>query len=1813
MGCGSSKKPGDTPAEPTIPRIPYKKSEPKRNLDSVYEPENVTAKQRDLREDLRQILAGDTTRKCPSNAKIVRIFTSSTFTDTQHERNALMERVYPKLKKFCQEKGYEFQVVDMRWGVRDEATDDHTITELCLREVEACQNVSTGPFFVTFLSHKYGYRPLPRKISDFEMELLSLKLDKDSKSLVERWYKNDENEVPSMYILQPVSTNIPGYKSEEREIKKAAASEWWNTMSKLRKVIVAAAEKTLEKPALQKYKYSVTEQEIAGGILHSGDHSANTFWFHRLLEGMEGGGPCAMKELFAEEGDDDAGSLLQSLIQKVNSSVPNGNIKKYIVKWTDKGIDPDEVPEHRKYIDSLCEDFEENMRERILAGMTDREDSNISDPLFEEVIQHVAFSQKKCEVFHGREETLELIENYVRDFATSPLVVHGPSGSGKTSVVAMAAKLARDWLSCSDAVVILRFLGTTPNSSNIRKVLYSVVQQINKVYEDDTKIPEDMKLLIRSFRESLLKATAERPLVILPDSLDQLDPDDGARQLSWLPTALPNHVKLILSTLPEAEYEYFPRLQSILQDDSNFVAVPKLAQKDVQEILDQWLSDENRRLSASQMDTVVSACRQCPLPLFLKISFDEACRWHSYSKPEETQLKVTVRDAIVELFERVERNHGQILVSRALGYLTTGKNGLTENELEDILSLDDDVLNDVYQYWTPPIRRLPPLLWVRIRAELSPYLVDRGADGVRVINWYHRQFIETAEDRYFGDFKTKIHLHSMLAEYFAGKWANGVKKPYTNKNGDKGESDRLVAAQPLVFEENSYNLRKLNELPHHLIESGQLQTLKDTALCNLEWLCIKMKGTSLRNVLEDFTAACTRYRKDKQITLLFQLIRLSQDALEHDPAQLAPQLLARISKPQGMETLLEQAKNPPMPCLLPSFAFMTPPGGQLLNTLSGHSETINSIDVTEDGSLIISGDDNNTFKLWDVETGFLIKSIESEDEVKKVAFCNEDKLFAVAYDSVIKIHRTDTIAEVRTLTPRGEKSDSSGGVPFALAGEKKEKMAVPCHLKVLVYDVVTGCQIGKIVDVKLLREYFQDVYVDAKGDIIAYFNENLEKQWNKMAVINLAAGDKKSKIVEVYPDVTYDEDGDEDRTQIGALCVTGDKMVIASNYMDNDLKIYAATSLELVQILKGNTNDLSQYFQLTPDDRYLLFPNSRNVCVWNLQTGDRSYFAEHPNSLERAVSVDGNIIITAASDNLIRIWNISRPDSSKDLTRRDWEFHKGAHEARKPKPTAIKKKKDGNKGTEEDEEDEDDAEEVIDLVNIPGQRRHLILHSKHVSIYSATIWDCVSMKPLVRLSESTHGGKRKFNWTLIDDHLALSRVNRKLKLVDFTTGEILRVFTGKLSYDATYVVNGKTEVVAGTRHNRNLKIYDIKTGNVVHILRHSDKKTKESTQIEDYKAKSDGNGRFVVSKLDEEDLSLYLWDIPLRKLSRVLHLPVRPGTVDEEEKPTLDLFESDLSTDERFLCCSVSYQDDERRPSPGVWDLNTGQYLYTLAHESTGTLNKMVAVGADKLAVSYYDHSMAIWLWSLSTGEPLVKLPGHRRLEVDRLLVSDDERRLLSYTKSSEEREFILWDLENAERLAGFTLDETNEIQLAFGGDVIVVASNSIGSLVTFTLNGPGIEKVQTPTDGEQIYRDMADVILFDQSGANDEEEDPDDMDSDEDSADDDEDDDDGDAAEEIDSTDDDTDVGDLDNDLDEAKITGTLDPKESKQSNNDDDDDDDDDDGIDEGDNDDENNNDRDDEDSSSWNFSSSDTDDDFDLGENINKKKKRKQGKGR
>lgn len=396
---------------------------------------------------------------------------------------------------------------------------------------------------------------------------------------------------------------------------------------------------------------------------------------------------------------------------------------------------------------------------------------------------------------------------------------------------------------------------------------------------------------------------------MLFDALDQLSSFHRAHNLSWLPKVLPPNVHLILSTLPD-KHELLDTLHLYIPKKENFVEVLPLGSQLSINLLKDWLFRASRELTSEQFMVVEEALSRCTLPLYTSLVFEEVCRWCSYFKGDEIALEPTVHAIINQLFDRVEKYHGYIFVSHTLAYLTASKNGLSDVEIEDILSLDEEVLNDVFQHWLPPIRRIPPLLIPRLQDELSRYILEREANGTIVFYWYHGQFIEVASQRYLSKDADRHFVHATLAHYFMGTWGGGKKKPYkysqkllqnSSMKSHEAEADRMVPKQPLDFGPDpnhpgklNYNLRKLSELPYHLIASRLTVDLKSQVLFNYEWLHAKLAAMSLHEVLSDFQQAVESGVNDCDIQLLASALRVGGTHLNQNPDMLAFDLLGRL-------------------------------------------------------------------------------------------------------------------------------------------------------------------------------------------------------------------------------------------------------------------------------------------------------------------------------------------------------------------------------------------------------------------------------------------------------------------------------------------------------------------------------------------------------------------------------------------------------------------------------------------------------------------------------------------------------------------------------------------------------------------------------------------------------------------------------------------------------------------------------------------------------------------------------------------------------
>lgn len=792
-----------------------------------------------------------------------------------------------------------------------------------------CVKDSVGPAFLCLIGHKYGYRPLPAQIEQSEFETLLNHLQKtgNETTMMKDYYALDNNAVPPEYVLKP----IPDY-----------SKTWWDGVEVIQNQMRAASVNCFgeQSQKCEKYHISVTETEIHTGVFNNPNFENQAWFFRRDLSRVSSDFHKSRKliDLIGTNVDEYA---QEKLTQLRDSKIPN-KIAKYM---SYSEAVPDKITD---YVKELCDHVCKAMTERIFENYENRlhvED----DRVFQEAVQHRNHANEKASLFVGRENEIKTIMGHIRSTTAKPLVIHGQSGCGKTALMAVAAKKAKDV--CTHSVVVLRFLGTTGQTASARLLLLNVCSQISRAYNKDLSvIPTSYKELVKYFRNCLAFATTDKPLIVFLDSLDQLNNEDFGQNLAWLslPEDLPQNVKLILSSLPT-------RCLDILRahlKSSEFIEVKPLSLTEGPKILEKMLEAKHRRVTESQKALIMEAFKKCPLPLFLRLVVDIVERWRSYDTVDSSALASDMQGLITMLFDRLESRYGEMFVQHALGYITAAKNGLSLAELEDVLSCDDDVLDSVFLWWIPPIRRVPPLLWARVRNELGIYLTEKGSDGVSTYSWYHRQFWETAEKRYLqSSFKRDVEpfvkkAHTAIADYFEGKWENG--KPYTSKGQTKNE-DRKIPRQPLVISGQrstgrQLNRRKLTELPYHLIKLQDWDRFRKLVL-ELGYIEAKFEAGDGYNCLSELIEA-TKLSSCEIIKTITRFVGSNLGFLIKEPSGVY-QMALQQARGSDVRNLLAGLTNLPMPLM--ENLHESDHDDPCEMTMHGHTETLRCCDFSPEG------------------------------------------------------------------------------------------------------------------------------------------------------------------------------------------------------------------------------------------------------------------------------------------------------------------------------------------------------------------------------------------------------------------------------------------------------------------------------------------------------------------------------------------------------------------------------------------------------------------------------------------------------------------------------------------------------------------------------------------------------------------------------------------------------------------------------------------------------------------------------------------------
>ncbi|CAH2245203.1 jg24976 [Pararge aegeria aegeria] len=793
------------------------------------------------------------------------------------EKGALHCGVAARLRSRARKRGWRVHVADLHWRSPLEQQRDHRFPVLCIAEL-ARQSELGAVVPVLFLNSNLGTPLLPHTLecADFKAALEAAE-DENDKSLLNKWYNLDNGTTPPCYRLV-----------------RGAPARWRREMARTLSVLV----RTLPQEACDAYLTTVLEQ----GHLNNFEVTVNKLFIHSSQH------------------------PILSILQEVQHTVLMSSDAARRCVWVCRaGAAPDTDPdadhnrELQRRLVNLQKDLKLNLSERniirasirgrpnngfsddeytsgVKAALGDRLDAlfdalvseaetpagycGIPTSLFDEVSEHLAFCQKVTQCTSNREITLNELKTYIRGESAVPLALLGGAGCGKATLLARAAALAPSVL--PDVALILRFVGLTPQSSSSHQLLKSILDQLHVLHTGTVYRGRNEASTLSSALARLLEAMGRsRPVLLCIAGADALR---GAR---WLPSRLPENVKMIVTVTEEKDEPSSSAIMAVLssEDGPKVVRAPPVGPEEAKAVLAACAATYSKTGAASPPEEALKAVQKCTLPLYAKILAWQislsAETFTEQSEPEtapELVISEDLEGQLEQILITTEAALGMERVRACLSLLTAARRGLDDTEILDLLAHDDLFRSEeTYFPWAPGA-----LLWPQLGALLAPWLRwdSRGA-----ARWRDAALAVTATDRY------AAHVHAarqILVDYFEGAWF---------VENDPKMTGRLIS-QENKFSDEWYNTRKFDELPfqhYHLLKEDPEAFANKPYFTQLNWIHDKLAATDCGLFLEDI-ALVHIDPLPEHLDILKEVFETHSYALDYDHRQFFGLLRTTMEK-----------------------------------------------------------------------------------------------------------------------------------------------------------------------------------------------------------------------------------------------------------------------------------------------------------------------------------------------------------------------------------------------------------------------------------------------------------------------------------------------------------------------------------------------------------------------------------------------------------------------------------------------------------------------------------------------------------------------------------------------------------------------------------------------------------------------------------------------------------------------------------------------------------------------------------------------------
>jgi len=519
--------------------------------------------------------------------------------------------------------------------------------------------------------------------------------------------------------------------------------------------------------------------------------------------------------------------------------------------------------------------------------------------------------------------------------------------------------------------------------------------------------------------------------------------------------------------------------------------------------------------------------------------------------------------------------------------------------------------------------------------------------------------------------------------------------------------------------------------------------------------------------------------------------------------------------------------------------------GLLIHSLEGHTHSVQSVAFSNDGDFVISGSLDKTVKLWHVLTGKLIQSIDAHTTgVTSVAWHPNGKLFvSTGMDKIVKFWAAETGTEIENDL---DIKDIANDVKFSPDGRYLACAVSDGSVKVWESTSMKKVISDQAHDAEVISVSFSS---DSRF-LVSIGKDNTLKIWD-VAEARLKQTLKYASNLSLEP------------AELGMAGFSPDGAMIATSVDKNKIVFWdVASGLRLFEwdAIDRKVEGVS----FSPDGQYLAAINNNTVDLWNISAKrivrTLKGFSSLISSLD--VSADGKLIASANQDGTVKIWDLATGRNMRVLT-----DHKAYCEAVKFSPNNQYIASAGRDNTInvynvettallKSFKDHTDAVTCLDF-RVDGKYIASGSRDKTVRYWEVAQKD---RNPLMRTFTGHTDMVHSVSISHDGKYIASGSWDKTIKIWDIENNKLLKTLTGHKGdvWSVNFSNDSKT-IISGSQDGT-IKIWDIETGtNTLTIGAHNDHvKTVEISK----------SGRLIAS--GSWDNTIKLWDTKTGKLIETL-------------------------------------------------------------------------------------------------------------------------------------------------------------------------------------------------------------------------------------------------------------------------------------------------------------------------------------------------------